>query len=79
MTAAHITVTVSAEDAQKIIEQYAEEVRQIVAQRDELLAALKGILRVQEFGGERVRAIHAANVAIARASTPAGTGPATGS
>lgn len=36
MSAGHITVTLDAADAAKIIDQYADEVRQIVAQRDEL-------------------------------------------
>ena len=44
MSANHITVTVDAADAANIIEQYADEVRQIVAQRDELLAAAKLVI-----------------------------------
>ena len=44
MSANHITVTVDAADAANIIEQYADEVRQIVAQRDELLEAAKLVI-----------------------------------
>ena len=60
MSANHITVTVDAADAANIIEQYADEVRQIVAQRDELLAAC--IQTVEENGhladGENCTLIH---------------------
>lgn len=44
MSAGHITVTVDATVAAKIIEQYAEEVNEIAAQRDELLSLTKYIL-----------------------------------
>ena len=44
MSANHITVTLDAADAANFIEHYADEVRQIVAQRDELLAAAKLVI-----------------------------------
>lgn len=44
MSAHTLTVTLDTADAAKIIEQYSAEVGQIVAQRDELLAALKRIV-----------------------------------
>ena len=70
MKADHIEVkvTLDAEGALKIIDCYAEEVRKIVEERDDLLKALQAMLTTWEHGSVDAYPVAQARAAIAKAT-----------